>query len=190
MTTIHILPKRFTDERGWFSETWHELRYSNQGIHAKFCQDNHSLSRKSGTIRGLHFQMEPSAQAKLVRCVRGEIFDVAVDIRRESPTFGQWIGVKLSAETGNQLFIPVGYAHGFQTLRDDTEVAYKVDAYYVPELDGGIYWNDSSIGINWPLPCNTSLLSAKDASLPLLAATQFEFQYDGMPLLQHQKDLN
>ena len=183
MTAVLFLPKRFEDGRGWFSETWHEQRCASLGINANFCQDNHSLSLHAGTIRGLHFQREPYAQAKLVRCLRGRILDVAVDIRRASPTFGHWVGVELSATNGKQLFIPAGYAHGFHTLEDNSEVAYKVDVYYAPEADGGIAWHDPDIGIEWQLADMKPLLSDKDNVLPLLDEAELDFQYDGKPLL-------
>jgi dTDP-4-dehydrorhamnose 3,5-epimerase len=182
MTVQLITPKFFADSRGWFVESWTRRRSAEYGITSDFCQDNHSLSRQAGTIRGLHFQREPYAQAKLVRCIKGRIFDVAVDIRKASPTFGQWLGVELTPTGGEQLFIPAGYAHGFLTLEDDTEVAYKVDAYYAPEADGGIAWNDSSIGIDWPLNGMTPLLSDKDNSLPMLKDADVDFVYDGIPL--------
>lgn len=181
--TVHlIIPRFFADARGWFVETWTRQRYADLGIVTDFCQDNHSLSRQAGTIRGLHYQSIPYAQAKLVRCLRGRIFDVAVDIRRDSPTFGAWIGAELTAEKGEQLFIPSGYAHGFLTLEDDTEVAYKVDAYYAPEADGGIAWDDSTIGIDWPLQGRAPLLSEKDRKLPMLKEANIDFPYDGNPL--------
>jgi dTDP-4-dehydrorhamnose 3,5-epimerase len=179
---ISITPRRFADDRGWFTETWQRDRYAAAGINADFCQDNHSLSRTAMTLRGLHFQREPHAQAKLVRCLRGRVFDVAVDIRRDSPTFRHWVGVELSAEAGNQLFIPAGYAHGFLTLEPDCEIAYKVDAYYAPEADGGISWDDPELAIDWPLQGAAPILSAKDAALPSLTQADVHFAYDGRPL--------
>lgn len=187
MTAQHIATKRFEDSRGWFTETWQRSRYEQLGIVEDFCQDNHSLSATRGTIRGLHFQRVPYAQAKLVRCLRGAVFDVAVDIRSDSPTFRQWVGVVLSAERGNQLYIPSGYAHGFLTLEDNTEIAYKVDANYAPEADGGISWHDPDIGIDWPLDNESPKVSAKDESLPFLRAAEFSFPYDGKPLLPLQE---
>lgn len=194
MTTLNmavqlITPKFFADSRGWFVESWTRKRYAEYGIMSDFCQDNHSLSRQAGTIRGLHFQRAPFVQAKLVRCVRGRIFDVAVDIRKTSPTFGRWIGAELTATGGEQLFIPAGFAHGFLTLEDDTEVAYKVDAYYAPEADGGIAWNDSFIGIEWPLNGLSPLLSEKDKVLPMLKDIYVDFAYDGTPLSLLNKPL-
>lgn len=183
MSVIQVSPQRFSDGRGWFSETWTRHRFESWGISAEFCQDNHSLSRQAGTIRGLHFQRAPDAQAKLVRCLRGRIFDVAVDVRKASPTFGKWVGVELTAERGNQLFIPAGYAHAFLTLEDDCEVAYKVDAYYAPQSDGGIAWDDPDIAVDWPLDGLTPLLSDKDAKLPRLKDIDVDFPYNGNPLL-------
>ncbi|MCZ8172523.1 MAG: dTDP-4-dehydrorhamnose 3,5-epimerase [Brevundimonas sp.] len=177
-----ICPRRFQDSRGWFSETWNQARFAAAGIGFDFCQDNHSLSQAKGTLRGLHFQAPPFAQTKLVRCIRGRIFDVAVDIRRGSPTFGRWTGAELSAENGKQLLIPVGYAHGFVTLERDCEIAYKVDTYYSPECDGGIAWDDPAIGIDWPLDEAHPLLSDKDRALPRLEALTIDFPYDGNPL--------
>lgn len=183
MKVTHITPRRFADARGWFAETWHEDRYNDVGISSHFCQDNQSFSRLAGTLRGLHFQRPPYAQAKLVRCLKGRIFDVAVDIRKTSPTFKNWVGVELTAEMGNQLFIPAGFAHGFLTLEPDCEIAYKVDAYYAPEADAGIAWNDHQIAIDWPLAGSLPLVSEKDASLPALNEAVFDFPFDGNPLL-------
>lgn len=187
MTVRIVKPRRFEDERGWFSETWHAARLAEEGIEAQFCQDNHSYSKAVGTLRGLHFQRPPHAQAKLVRCLRGSIYDVAIDIRRTSPTFGRWVGTVLSARLGYQLFIPRGYAHGFVTLETDCEVAYKVDAYYAPEADGGIVWNDPDLAIDWQLDGLIPVLSKKDAGLPLLADIDFDFAYDGNPLESLEK---
>lgn len=183
MTVVLVVPPKFEDARGWFSETWNDRTYDVLKVQSPFCQDNHSLSRQAGTIRGLHFQRPPDAQAKLVRCLRGRIFDVAVDIRKDSPTFGQWVGAELTAERGNQLFIPRGYAHAFLTLEDDVEVAYKVDAYYAPQSDGGIIWNDPDLAIDWPVLDLAPLLSDKDAKLPRLKDIRVDFPYDGNPLL-------
>lgn len=182
MRLLVLSPTRFEDARGWFTETWNRSRLGSAGITHDFCQDNHSLSRHKGTIRGLHFQAPPFAQTKLVRCVRGKIFDVAVDIRRNSPTFGHWVGVELSAENGKQLLIPAGYAHGFVTLEPDCEIAYKVDAYYSAESDGGVAWDDPVIGIDWQLNGTEPVLSDKDRTLPGLEALVVDFPYDGNPL--------
>ena len=164
---IHINPQRHGDQRGFFAETYSRRKYSELGIEDEFVQDNHSLSREVGTLRGLHFQAPPHAQAKLVRCGRGAIFDVAVDIRRGSPTYGQWKGYELSAENGNQLYIPVGFAHGFVTLEPDSEIVYKCSDYYAPETEGAILWNDPDIGIEWLIETDP-ILSDKDAVAPLL----------------------
>lgn len=181
MQPVVLIPRRFEDARGWFSETWNDRRLGELGIEIAFCQDNHSLSRPVDTLRGLHFQSPPHAQAKLVRCLRGRIFDVLVDIRRASPTFGKWAGIELSARNGWQLLIPKGYAHAFLTLEPDCEVAYKVDDFYSAECDGGIIWNDPAIGIEWPATA-CPVLSEKDATLPPLSALSAEFPYDGEPL--------
>lgn len=178
-----IRPKRFEDARGWFCETYSTGAFARLGIPDVFVQDNHSLSRPVGTVRGLHFQTPPAGQAKLVRCVRGRILDVAVDVRAGSPTYGRWVAAELSAENGHQLFVPVGFAHGFATLEPDTEVAYKVSALYAPACDGGIRWDDPALGIDWRLPAGVApVLSPKDAALPLLAEFDSPFAYDGVPL--------
>lgn len=179
---VLIKAPRFGDARGWFSETYSERRAESAGIDVRFVQDNQSFSAASGTVRGLHFQRPPHAQAKLVRCVRGSIMDYAVDIRCGSPTYGKWVGVKLTAEGGEQLYVPVGFAHGFVTLEADVEVAYKVSDFYAPDCDGGIVWNDSTIGIDWPLPPEGAVLSDKDKVLPTLAEFDSPFEYDGIPL--------
>jgi len=181
VSPIVIKPRRHGDERGWFSETYNARKLAEHGIADIFCQDNQSLSRVAGTLRGLHFQRPPFAQSKVVRCLAGRIFDVAVDIRRGSPSFGRWVGVELSADNGKQLFVPVGYAHGFLTLEPDCMVAYKVDAFYSAEAESGIIWNDTDIGIDWPLD-GSPHLSAKDERLPPLSAVSGEFDYDGVPL--------
>jgi dTDP-4-dehydrorhamnose 3,5-epimerase len=181
MSPIVITPRRIGDDRGWFSETYNVRPLAEHGIVNAFCQDNQSLTRAAGTVRGLHFQRPPHPQAKLVRCLAGRIFDVAVDIRRASPTFGRWVGTELSADNGRQLFVPVGYAHAFLTLEPDCMVAYKVDDFYSAECDTGIIWNDPDIGIEWPLD-GSPHLSPKDSALPSLAALDVEFDYDGEPL--------
>lgn len=183
MSVLLVRPRRFGDARGWFSESWNADRFAAWGIDSVFCQDNHSLSAAPGTLRGLHCQLAPYAQAKLVRCTRGAIFDVAVDMRRGSPTYLQWVSAELSAENGDQLFIPAGYAHGFLTLTADTEVMYKVDARYAPEAEVGIIWNDPALAIHWPLVGAAPLLSDKDALLPTLESISADFDYDGRPLL-------
>lgn len=176
-----IRPRRVGDARGWFSETYNLDTYAAMGIRCHFVQDNHSLSRSAFTLRGLHFQTPPAGQDKLVRCIRGRIYDVAVDLRRGSPTYGQWVGTELSAENGHQLFISVGFAHGFVTLEPDCEIVYKCSALYAPARDGGIAWN--SAGINWPFSeCTLPVLSAKDKVQPALADFESPFTYDGRPL--------
>jgi len=184
VSVISITPRQFADPRGWFSETYHQDRLAEAGVDVHFCQDNHSYSRKAGVLRGLHFQRPPFAQAKLVRCVRGSIWDVAVDARRDSPTFGQWVAAELSASNRRQLFIPAGYLHGFVTLEDDTEVIYKVSAYYDPASDGGIRWDDPDLNLPWPLDGREPLVSDKDAAMPPLSSLGNIFEYDGRPLMQ------
>jgi dTDP-4-dehydrorhamnose 3,5-epimerase len=182
MTVRLLKPKRFGDERGWFSETYNQRRELGLGIDVVFRQDNHSLSRPVGVLRGLHFQAPPHAQVKLVRCVRGRIWDVAVDIRDGSPTFGRWVSAELSAENGCQLYIPAGFAHGFVTLEPETEVEYKVNAYYDRDSEGGLIWNDPTLALPWPLPPGGPILSDKDVLLPSLADFESPFAYDGAPL--------
>lgn len=178
-----IRPVRHGDARGWFTETYNRERFSKLGIDCTFVQDNHSLSAATHTLRGLHFQNPPHAQDKLVRCIRGSIFDVAVDVRRGSPTYGNWVGTELSAANGFQLFVPVGFAHGFLTLEPDCEVMYKCSALYAPDHDGGIIWNDADIGIEWPVPdCTSPELSEKDRRLPCFTDFDSPFDYDGRPL--------
>lgn len=175
---ILITLRRFGDHRGFFAETYNEREYAKLGIDSCFVQDNHSLSAAIGTVRGLHFQAPPHAQAKLVRCGRGAIFDVAVDIRRGSPTYGRWAGYTLSAENGAQLYIPAGFAHGFVTLEPDSEIIYKCSDYYAPETEGALRWNDSDIGIDWPIT-GTAVLSEKDATAPRLADFNSPFTFEG-----------
>lgn len=178
-----ITPRRFGDKRGWFTEVYSAPKFETLGITCHFVQDNHSLSVPRYTLRGLHFQTPRRGQDKLVRCIRGRIFDVAVDIRKGSPTYGQWVGAELSAENGHQLFIPIGFAHGFVTLEPDCEVMYKCSDTYAPDHEGGIRWNDAAIGIDWLIPSGvTPELSTKDAVLPLLADFESPFPYDGRPL--------
>jgi dTDP-4-dehydrorhamnose 3,5-epimerase len=179
---VLIKPRRFGDARGWFMETYSEVAALAAGIEVRFVQDNQSFSAFAGTVRGLHFQRPPHAQAKLVRCVRGSIMDYAVDIRRGSPTYGRHVAAKLTAEGGEQLFVPVGFAHAFVTLEPDVEVAYKVSDVYAPDCDGGIVWNDPAIGIDWPLPESGAVLSDKDKLLPVLAEFDSPFEYDGRQL--------
>lgn len=168
-----VEPQVFGDHRGFFMETYSKKQFSEQGLDFNFVQDNHSLSTEVGTLRGLHYQLHPKAQSKLVRCISGSIYDVAVDIRKDSPTFGQWFGIELSAENKKQLLVPQGFAHGFCTLLPNTEVVYKVDELYSPEHDRGVYWNDPEIGIKWPV--EVPILSTKDEKSPMLAEAEINF---------------
>lgn len=165
-----IIPKVFEDHRGFFMESYNEKQWETDGVTHHFIQDNHSLSIEKGTLRGLHYQLAPMIQTKLIRVIRGSIFDVVVDIRKDSQSFGEWYGVELSAENKKQLLIPKGFAHGFCTLEKYTEVLYKVDAYYAPELDRGIIWNDPQLGIDWPT--RRPILSEKDKYHPTLAQAE------------------
>ena len=176
---VRILePQVFGDARGWFMESWSKKKMEDAGITVDFVQDNHSFSAQKGTLRGLHYQLNPMAQAKLLRVSRGAIFDVAVDIRRGSPTYAKWVGVELTAENYRQLFIPRGFAHGFITLTDNVEVQYKADNLYAPDCDGNIRWDDPAIGVAWPL--TPTVLSEKDAAAPLLAErSELNFVYEG-----------
>jgi len=163
-----VTPRRFHDARGFFSETWCQSRFAAAGIVGSFVQDNHSVSNARGVLRGLHCQIGPNAQGKLIRVVRGAIWDVAVDIRRDSVTFGQKAGAVLSAENWCQLWIPIGFLHGYCTLTDDAEVIYKVTAPYDPAAERGVIWNDLDLGIAWPVPEQDVILSEKDQLLPRL----------------------
>lgn len=183
MSTVRLIEtRRIGDDRGWFSETYSVARFAAMGIDCGFVQDNHSQSVGVGTLRGIHFQRAPHAQAKLVRCLRGSVMDYAVDLRRGSPTYGQHVAAELSADNGRQLFIPVGFGHAFVTLSPNAEIAYKCSEIYAPDCDGGIRWDDPDIGINWPLPDSGPILSDKDRNLPLLAQFDSPFAYDGVPL--------
>lgn len=167
---IKILrPKKFGDNRGFFSETYSKRSFEAAGLHYDFVQDNHSLSAGTGTVRGLHFQLPPFAQDKLVRVVKGSILDVAVDIRKGSPTFGQHVSAVISAEEWNQILVPIGFAHGFCTLEPDTEVIYKVTNFYSAEHDRGLLWNDPDLGIAWPVAAEQAELSGKDLKNPRFA---------------------
>jgi dTDP-4-dehydrorhamnose 3,5-epimerase len=172
---IEITPPRFGDHRGFFSEVFKRSALEAEGIHIDWVQDNQSLSAEPGTVRGLHFQGPPFAQAKLVRVLRGAIYDVAVDIRKGSPSFGRSVTCEISAEKWNQLLIPAGFAHGFMTLTPDTEVFYKVDAPYSRESEGAILWNDPALGIEWPDPGAAPILSDKDRVAPLLSESNSPF---------------
>jgi dTDP-4-dehydrorhamnose 3,5-epimerase len=175
---VEIIPKKFGDARGFFSETYQRQRFVDAGIAQDWMQDNQSLSAEKGTLRGLHFQVAPVAQDKLIRVLRGSIFDVAVDIRNGSPTYGKWVSCELSAVKFNQLLIPKGFAHGFLTLEPDVEVLYKVSAPYSPACDRGIRWNDPAIGVEWPLvPGQQPVLSGKDSQAPLLADVASEIAF-------------
>ena len=178
-----IVPRRYVDERGWFSETFHDQRLSAIGIRCRFVQDNQSSSKRKGTLRGLHFQLSPAAQAKLVTVLKGRILDVAVDVRQGSPTFGQYVSAELSFESGHQVYIPIGFAHGFLTLEDDVVVTYKASNYYAPAYESGIRWNDPDIAFAWPLKNASIIISDKDRRLPLLREFTSPFAYDGHPLL-------
>ena len=181
-TVILIGTKRFGDDRGWFSETFSAGRMAAVGVTHPFVQDNHSYSKILGTLRGIHFQRPPHAQAKLVRCPRGAIMDYAVDLRRGSPTYGQHVAAELSAENGDQLYVPAGFGHAFVTLQPGTEVIYKVSDIYAPDCDGGILWSEATIGIAWPLPEGGPTLSGKDQTLPILDGFESPFDYDGEPM--------
>lgn len=167
-----VTPKKHGDARGFFSEVYKQSEWDKAGLDYRFVQDNHSFSAPVGTLRGLHFQTPPFAQDKLVRVVRGRILDVAVDLRRSSTTFGKHVAVELSAENWRQLFIPVGFAHGFITLEPDTEVLYKVTALYSPAHDRGLAFDDPDVGVNWPMPPGGPILSGKDRQWPRLRALE------------------
>ena len=171
-----LSPGKYGDRRGFFSETYNKKALAAVGIDINFVQDNHSYSAEKGTVRGLHFQTAPFAQDKLVRVARGSVFDVVVDLRRGSPSYGRHVSIVLSAEAWNQVLVPVGFAHGFMTLEPDTEVIYKVSNYYSPDQDKGLLWNDPALGIAWPLAENEAFLSEKDRIQPRLAqlVTPFE----------------
>ena len=161
-----LTPARLGDDRGFFSEVYNRATLAKLGVDTEFVQDNHSLSSRRGTVRGLHFQIPPRAQAKLVRVVRGSVFDVAVDLRRGSPSYGGHVSIVLSAAAWNQVLVPAGFAHGFMTLDPDTEVAYKVSDFHAPEHDVGLVWNDPLLAIRWPIAESEAVLSDRDRSLP------------------------
>ncbi|WP_182199794.1 dTDP-4-dehydrorhamnose 3,5-epimerase [Paraliobacillus salinarum] len=172
---IIIEPKVFGDYRGWFTETYSKEKFRELGLDILFIQDNHSFSAKKGTLRGLHFQLNPKAQTKLVRCTKGKILDVAVDIREGSPTYKKWVAVELSEDNHKQLLIPKGFAHGFLTLSENVEVQYKVDEYYSPDNDRSIRFDDPEIGVKWGV--DTPILSKKDLTAPLLKDSNINFKY-------------
>lgn len=175
---VILCPARHGDARGFFSESWNRTRMAQARLDYDFVQDNHSLSSASGTVRGLHYQSPPHAQAKLVRCGQGALLDVAVDIRRNSPTYGQWVSVELTAENGKQLLIPTGFLHGFVTRQPNTEIIYKCTDYYAPKCDGAVRYDDPAIGIDWELGDTTPLLSPKDAAAPALSEIDTPFTFE------------
>ena len=172
-----MTPKVFEDNRGFFMETFNQRAFEQAGVPVQFVQDNHARSEHKGVLRGLHFQLPPSSQAKLVRVTAGTVFDVVVDLRIGSPTFGLWYGLELSAENKRQLFIPRGFAHGYQTLTPEVEFQYKVDEFYNPNADTGLRWNDPQLDINWPI--DPPILSEKDKSLPFLKEFDSPFVFEG-----------
>ena len=176
---VYILePQRFGDNRGWFMESWSQKKMEEAGLFYTFIQDNHSFSAEKGTLRGLHFQKGDSAQAKLVRCTCGAVLDVAVDLRKSSPTYKKWVSVELTPENGRQLLIPRGFAHAFLTLTNDVEFLYKADNYYAPQADRNIIWNDEDIAIDWQLVkygINEVILSEKDKNAPRLKDSDVDF---------------
>jgi dTDP-4-dehydrorhamnose 3,5-epimerase len=177
-----IRVRRFGDERGWFAESYNRARFAGAGVGDDFVQDNHSFSAQRSTLRGLHFQTGADAQAKLVRCTAGAIWDVAVDVRAGSPTFGRWVGAELSAKGGEQLYVPVGFAHGFVTLTENAQVQYKASALYAPQAEGAVRWDDPAVAVAWPLDGAEPVLSDKDAAAGSLAEVAADFAYDGDPL--------
>ena len=175
---LSVSVTRHGDARGFFAEIYNQNTYSRAGIETVFVQDNHSVSEFSGTVRGLHYQSPPHAQAKLVRCGRGSLFDVAVDMRIGSPTYGQWHGEVLSYENGRQLYIPAGFSHGFMTLEDDTEIVYKCSDFYAPECEGAVRFDDPDIGVDWPNIDGGTTLSEKDAFAPMLRDVKSPFNFE------------
>jgi dTDP-4-dehydrorhamnose 3,5-epimerase len=172
-----VTPRRHGDARGWFSETWSRAALAAAGLDLDFVQDNHSLSRDAGTVRGLHCQRPPHAQAKLVRVATGRILDVAVDVRRGSPSFGKWVGVELSAEDGRQLLIPAGFLHGFVTREPDTQVLYKCSDGYAPDCQSGVAWDDPDLAVDWGLAPDQAVLSDKDRAAPRFADWESPFEW-------------
>lgn len=178
---VAITPRRHGDSRGWFSETWSRGALASQGHDLDFVQDNHSFSRETGTVRGLHCQRPPHAQAKLVRVIVGRILDVAVDVRRGSPSFGRWVGVELSAENGRQLLIPPGFLHGFVTREPETEVLYKCSDGYAPDCESSVAWDDPDLAIDWGAAPDRAILSDKDRAAPRFADWASPFVWEGAP---------
>jgi dTDP-4-dehydrorhamnose 3,5-epimerase len=176
---LEIFPRRIEDERGYFSETFRLGPFTERAGAIVFVQDNQSLSVRAGTVRGIHYQSHPKAQGKLVRCLAGSLLDVAVDLRRDSPTYGDWVSVVLSPEEINQLWIPVGFGHAFCTLEPNSIISYRVTSYYSPENDKGVAWNDPDIGIDWPDVADPETLSAKDRQQPSLSALPAYFNMIG-----------
>ena len=172
-----VTPRRFGDARGWFEETWSTGALAEAGFARPFVQDNHAMSARKGVLRGLHFQAPPSAQDKLLRCARGAVLDVAVDIRRGSPTYGRSVAVELSEANGRQLLVPRGFAHGYLTLTDRADVLYKVTGGYAPETEGGLLWCDPALGVDWPAGADEAVVNARDAAWPTLAELQSPFTY-------------
>ena len=179
LDVLTVIPQRFGDERGFFCESYSRRRFEDIGLSFDFVQDNYSISAKAGTVRGLHFQAPPHAQTKLVRCGRGRLLDVAVDIRKGSPTYGHWTSAEMSFENGVQLLIPKGFLHGFVTLEPDTEIIYKCDDYYAPECDGAVRFDDPDIGVDWGIDLAEVILSDKDRAGPLLKDFDSPFVYEG-----------
>jgi dTDP-4-dehydrorhamnose 3,5-epimerase len=177
---LEIIPRKMQDERGYFSEIFRTDRFQKHAGTVEFVQDNQSLSERVGTIRGIHFQTPPAAQGKLVRCLAGAIFDVAVDLRHDSRTYGRWVGVTLTPEINNQLWIPTGFGHAFCTLEPNSVVSYRVTDYYSAACDSGVAWNDTDIGIKWPDVADPETLSAKDRGQPLLASLQAIFNMENL----------
>ena len=171
-----LTPRRFGDNRGFFSETWNAKRLAEAGIETEFVQDNHSFSADKGTVRGLHYQAPPFAQGKLVRVVRGAVLDVAVDVRKASPSYGKWVAEELSAENGAQLWVPRGFLHAFITLTPDVDLLYKVDNWYSPEADGAVRFDDPDLGIDWGIDPKDAVLSDKDAAAPLFRDFESPFE--------------
>jgi len=176
---VSLRPRQFLDARGSFAETYNEKSFCAVGITARFVQDNQSFSAKRGTIRGLHFQLPPAAQTKLVRVLQGSVYDVAVDLRAGSPAYGRWVGETLTAAGGEQMFVPRGFAHAFCTLEANTVVAYKVDDFYAPASDSGLIWNDPTLAITWPVAADEVVLSDKDLRLGRFADFVSPFKYEG-----------